>query len=62
MESKLKPCPWCKKKVKLWNEEDPYYPGGPVIIGYYIECFHCDLKMAGEDKKKLIKKWNSIGR
>jgi len=53
-------CPWCKKKVELWDEEDAYYPGGPVVIGNYIECRKCDVKMHDKDKNKLIKRWNSL--
>jgi len=54
----IKGCPWCGKTPELWDDEDPYYPGGPVVIGYYLECFSCDVKMYGENKNKLIKKWN----
>jgi len=55
---KLKPCHWCGKKPRLWDEEDPYYPGGPVVVDYYIECADCRLKMYGGDKEALIRKWN----
>jgi hypothetical protein len=56
---KINPCPWCKKTPELWDEEDPYCPGGPVVVGYYIECFKCGVKMWGDDKRTLIKRWNS---
>jgi Lar family restriction alleviation protein len=55
---KIKPCPWCGKIPELWDEEDPYSPGGPVVIGYYIECSDCGLRMSDEDEKKLIRRWN----
>ncbi len=56
---KLKSCPWCKKTPELGEEEDPYYPGGPVVIGYYIECSaDCELRMSGENKVDLIERWN----
>jgi len=58
----LKPCPWCKGEVDMWFEEDPYFPGGPVIVGHYITCENCELKMSDENESKLIKRWNSLER
>jgi len=55
---KIKPCPWCGKKVELWEKEDPYHPGGPVVEGYYIQCFDCWVEMYDDDVEKLIKRWN----
>jgi len=44
----------------MWDEEDAYYPGGPVVIGHYLEC-RCGVRMSsGElDEEKLIKRWNN---
>jgi len=58
----IKDCPCCKRQVELWEEEDPYYPGGPVVIGYYIECFDCQLRMSGDNKGNLIERWNEMPR
>gem|GEM_PF-5786378 len=32
---KIRACPNCVEPGEMWDEEDPYYPGGPVVIGHY---------------------------
>lgn len=60
MSEKLKKCPWCGRIPKMWDEEDPYYPGGPVIVDHYLDC-RCGVRMIGlgVTEEELIKRWNS---
>lgn len=59
---KIRACPNCGEPGEMWDEEDPYYPGGPVVIGHYIECSKCTLRLCGEDKNELIREWNKMPR
>ena len=57
--TKIKPCPFCGRKPRMWDEEDAYYPGGPVVIGHYLKC-KCGARMDSTElnEEKLIKEWN----
>lgn len=42
----------------LWDEEEDA-PGGPVIVGHYVDC-HCGARLYsyGDTEEELIKRWN----
>lgn len=49
------PCPFCGKQPEMWQDEDPYGPGGPIPTDFVISC--CAELRAGS-KEKAIKRWN----
>lgn len=51
---KLKPCPFCGKQPKLW-EDEYQLPFGPIPDGWVIEC--CVL-MKAATKRKVAGQWN----
>ena len=57
-ETKLKPCPFCRQKPKLYNN----YIYGEELFHYY--CPKCGIKASSDFTKKLaIEKWNrKIGK
>lgn len=58
--TKIKPCPFCGNQPKMFSEEDPYSPGGPIETEIYLLC-GCGATLSGDDldEEKLIKKWNT---
>jgi len=58
MTTKLKPCPFCGRIPRMWDEEEDA-PGGPVVVGRYISC-KCGARLYsyGDNEEELTKRWN----
>jgi hypothetical protein len=55
MVKELLPCPFCGKKPKVFQDEDPYSPGGPIPTDFVI---YCCVEMRAASKKEAFRKWN----
>jgi len=51
----MKPCPFCGKQPKIWQNEDDCGLLGPNPTDWTISC--C-ASMDGNTEEELIKKWN----
>jgi hypothetical protein len=54
----LRRCPFCAGEVRMWQDEDPYGPGGPVPIGWIVACQKCSARMEEYKRDRAIKAWN----
>jgi len=48
MQPKIKECPNCGEEIDLHG----------YGLQFEIECGDCQLRMRGDDKEELIKRWN----
>lgn len=52
----LKPCPHCGKAPRIYLDEDPFSPGGPMPTKWVITC--CATMIGSRDRDKTIALWN----